>query len=279
MNNKKNIIIADDNMEIANSFKKGFEKCEDVNISIANNGEEVLDLLENNSIDALLCDIIMPELDGIGVIKSINNMELKKKPHIIVVSSIKKDSMVEKVLDLGVDFYMMKPVNIDTLVRRTLEIMDSSEENKEVIAFNDNNIQEVNSILSSSNPDKKEMSYIDCSGNNLEVRITNLLHEIGIPAHVKGYVFLRDSIKMVVDDMTLLNGITKYLYPSIASKHETTSTRVERAIRHAIEVAWKAPSEESSNLFRLSYKRNKPTNSEFIAVVSDKVRLELNHAK
>lgn len=261
---KIRIIIADDNKDFCSILSEYLEMQDDFEIvGTAKDGLETIDLITSKMPDIVILDIIMPHLDGLGVLERLNGMKLEKVPKIIILSAVGQDKITQKALALGAEYYVVKPFDMDIFAKRIRESMGviSSSLDKKIL------IQ--SPVISSSST---------ISSQDLESAITGIIHEIGVPAHIKGYVYLREAITMVVNNMELLSAVTKELYPSIARKFNTTSSRVERAIRHAIEVAWgRGRVEVINNLFgyTINNDKGKPTNSEFIAMVADKLRLEL----
>ena len=256
---KIKIIIADDNLEFVSTFVSFLENQEDMEvIATAKDGIEAYDKITTMNPDIVLLDVIMPHLDGIGVLEKLNNDGVM--PICIMLSAVGQDSITKKALAMGANYYMIKPFELDVLVKRIREL-------KNVSRFPVNNSMLIENGIKSnyiniSNPKSRE--------NNLEALVTNIIHEVGVPAHIKGYQYLRDGIMMVVEDMYVLNQITKQLYPDLAKKHKTTPSRVERAIRHAIEVAWnRGEINTIENIFGYTVDSNKgkPTNSEFIAMI------------
>ena len=253
------IAIADDNQKILDLLDRviGMEK--DMNlVGKAKNGEEMCQIIKDKQPDVVLLDLIMPKMDGLTVMDRINHDKtVSKHPYFIVITAVGQEKITEDAFNKGANYYIMKPFNHTILLDRIKSIR------KKPAVFekkNEESIQEVSS--------RRE---------NLESRVTNMLHEIGIPAHIKGYHYLRDAIMMAVNDMDVLNAITKILYPTVAKKYRTTSSRVERAIRHAIEVAWsRGKLDTLDELFgyTVSTGKGKPTNSEFIALITDRIRLE-----
>ena len=201
---------------------------------------------------------------GFGVLEALNSAELKKYPRVIIASAIGQDSMIQKSMALGAQYYLVKPVNLSLLVKRINQLSDA--------LYGGIQGDEANSNLRKSLVMKESLL-----NNDLEIDITNLIHEVGVPAHIKGYQYLRDAITLVVNNMDYLSAVTKELYPAIAKMNNTTPSRVERAIRHAIEIAWnRGKLETLDSLFGYTVKtdKGKPTNSEFIAIIADKLRLE-----
>lgn len=257
------VMIADDNREFCNLLSEYMSSQKDINlVATANNGLDAVDKVYEHRPDVLILDIIMPHLDGLGVLERLNNNG-EHRPRVIVLTAFGQESITQQALRLGADYYVLKPFNIDVLVRRIRGLqLDSGS----------------SSVVSMEKESKyfvEEKPKID-----LETEISNLLHELGVPAHIKGYQYLRYAIGLATENMAILNSITKELYPEIAIKFETTPNRVERAIRHAIETAWERSDLEVVNrLFRYTIRndKGKPTNSEFIAMLADKLRLKMKN--
>lgn len=251
--------MADDNREIVNLVQEYFTSHQDLEmVGVAYNGLECLEMIKEKKPDVLLLDIIMPHMDGLGVLEELRNEQ--HVPNVIMLTAFGQEDVTKKAVELGADYFILKPFDIENLL---------------------NHIREISGKTSSITKKANSSTYSKNSNSNinLDAKITNIIHEIGVPAHIKGYLYLREAIAMVYHDIDLLGSITKVLYPDIAKKYKTTSSRVERAIRHAIEVAWSRGNIESiSNLFgyTVSMSKAKPTNSEFIAMVADKLRLENN---
>ncbi|MGL4654715.1 MAG: sporulation transcription factor Spo0A [Sarcina sp.] len=268
MNNSKiSVLIADDNKEFCNILNDYLLNQRDiVVVGIANDGLEALELIEEKQPDLVVLDIIMPHLDGLGVLEKLNTGIVNKIPRVIVLSAVGQDKITQRAITLGADYYVVKPFDMDVFIKRIRQMFNntiSSEENIRQASLMDISSE---SIMQAK---KKPM--------DLEAEITNIIHEVGVPAHIKGYMYLREAITMVVNDMELLSAITKELYPSIAKKYNTTASRVERAIRHAIEVAWSRGQIDAINKlfgYTIHNDKGKPTNSEFIAMVADKLRLK-----
>lgn len=230
-------------------------------VGTADNGVDALTLIKEKEPDVVLLDLIMPKLDGLGVMEKIRGDSLvKKTPAFIIITAIGQEGITENAFELGANYYIMKPFDNNTVLSRIRQIGRDS--HTKFIP------QPKGAVF-----ENKEM-YME---KNLETDVTNIIHEIGVPAHIKGYQYLRDAIMMSVNDGEMLNSITKLLYPSIAKQHKTTPSRVERAIRHAIEVAWsRGKMDTIDELFgyTVSNGKGKPTNSEFVALIADKIRLE-----
>lgn len=259
---KIKIAIADDNREFVEFMKDYFKGQEDMEIvGVGYNGLEILKVLDTEDPDIILLDIIMPHLDGLAVLEKLQMEETKLKAKVIMLTGFGQEDITKRAVELGATYYILKPFDMDVLANRIRQLVTT--------------ISNGRSILSRTYSDVKTIKKV--GHKNLDVRITGVIHEIGVPAHIKGYLYLREAITMVYNNLELLGSITKILYPEIAKTFNTTPSRVERAIRHAIEVAWNRGNIESINkMFSNTVNSNKakPTNSEFIAMVADKLRLE-----
>ncbi|MCR3921871.1 MAG: sporulation transcription factor Spo0A [Firmicutes bacterium] len=248
------VFVADDNREFSDLLVEYLEQQPDIDIvGKAYNGKETLELISEEPPDVLLLDIIMPHLDGLGVLEQISRMQ--DKPKVIMLTAFGQEDITRKAVELGAAYYILKPFNMEVLVDRIRLLGDGRSPSP--------------TVTSLTRSAKR-------SSQSLEADVTNIIHEIGIPAHIKGYHYLREAIMMVVDEVDLLGSVTKVLYPRIADKFDTTASRVERAIRHAIEVAWSRNNIETIKKFfgyTINTERGKPTNSEFIALVADRLRL------
>ncbi len=254
------VIIADDNRDFNELLSEYLFQEEDMDVvGIAYNGKEVLEMVKEEEPDIVLLDIVMPHLDGIGVLEEINKMELDPKPIVIMLTAFGHENITQKAVELGASYYILKPFNLDVLAERIRQLGNHQPVERKMPT-----------MVAETMPVKKDKkNYIE--------EITMIIHEIGIPAHIKGYLYLRDAISMVIEEIELLGSVTKVLYPRIAEKYETTPSRVERAIRHAIEVAWSRNNIETIKKFfgyTINTEKGKPTNSEFIALVADRIRLK-----
>lgn len=259
---KLNIAIADDNERVVQLLDRIVSSDDELKVvGKAGNGEELYEIIKKQEPDVVLLDIIMPKVDGLAVMDRVNrDTNIRKHPAFIVITAVGQEKITEDAFALGADYYILKPFDNDMVINRIKHTRVSRERN----------FAEVRKV----NAYESKAEYME---RNLETDVTNIIHEIGVPAHIKGYQYLRDSIIMSVNDMEMLNSITKILYPTIAKKHQTTPSRVERAIRHAIEVAWsrgKMDTIEELFGYTVSNGKGKPTNSEFIALIADKIRLE-----
>ncbi|MBD1222704.1 sporulation transcription factor Spo0A [Virgibacillus halodenitrificans] len=253
---KVKVCLVDDNRELVKLMEEYFEDQSDIEvIGVAHNGRECLSMLEEMEPDVLLLDIIMPHIDGLAVLNTLRNQD-GNKPNVIMLTAFGQEEVMKKAVDLGASYFILKPFDLDHLADQIRQIQGNG---------------------SFSSPNMRQSNKREKKKQDLEASITNIIHEIGVPAHIKGYMYLREAITMVYNDIELLGSITKVLYPDIAKKYNTTASRVERAIRHAIEVAWSRGNIDSiSALFgyTISITKAKPTNSEFIAMVADRLRLE-----
>ena len=250
---KTRLLVIDDNVSLIKLMKEYFEEVSDIDIVLdAKDGREGIELIKNNLnvFDMIILDIVMPNKDGIEVLKYIKQEKIDKK--IIVLTSYNTPDMIRKVSELGADYFILKPFELDLLQEKILEVSN-------------------NYATSGDN--------INLYSNNLQISITNALHELGVPSHIKGYQYIREGVSIVYNNPRIIGGITKELYPEIAEKFQSTSSRVERAIRHAIEISWnRANWDFMQELFGYSVDidKAKPTNSEFIVTIADKLRLEYN---
>lgn len=251
------VVIADDNKELILMISEFLNIQSNLEVSkVVTSGRQLLNYLEGNTSDILLLDIFMPELDGIKVLEELNKNPNKynRPKKIIMLTAFNNESLIARSSELGADYFIIKPVELKNLLDIITTITKPLQKKR---------IEGINLV---------EENEID-----LDQEITSLLHEIGVPAHIKGYMYLRESITMVYNNIDILGSITKVLYPMVAKKYKTTSSRVERAIRHSIEVAWNRGNVDAiSQIFSytISYNKSKPTNSEFIAMIADKLRLE-----
>lgn len=242
-----NVLMIDDNESIISKTMEYFSSHAVINVvKTINNGKEGLDYILNNqnSFDIILMDIIMPEMDGISILEEMKKNNIKK--NVIILTSYKKESTVKMISRYDVDYYMLKPFDMNALEKRIIEVVE---------------------------PDAAEATV---KSNKVEIEISKLLHSLGIPSHIRGYQYIRESVYMMYENPDMIGGITKSIYPEIAVRFDTTASRVERAIRHAIEVSWaRGDYELMEELFghSVDYDRSKPTNSEFIATLADNLRL------
>jgi len=244
------VLIVDDQKEFCQVVAEYLSAQADFTLAgIAHNGEEALKLMAEKRPRVVLLDIILPHLDGLAVLERLQAVSPAQRPRIIVVTTVGNEATTKRCLQLGVDYYILKPFALDVLAARIRQLADGQ---------------------AAAAPPASRV-------RNLDLEVTKIIHQVGVPAHIKGYQYLREAILMVIEEMSLLGAVTKELYPSIARKYNPTPSRVERAIRHAIELAWERGNIEVINRFfgyTVHMDRGKPTNSEFIAMIADKLRLE-----
>lgn len=255
------IAVVDSNDAFCQGLKDYFlESRENLRVvSSFNNVIDAVDYISDNPCDIVITDIVLPNADGYDLIRELKALGLNPMPKIVIVSALTGEGFIQKAFNMGASYYMLKPVNYELLESRLLDILKDE------------------FINSNKNETLEQPSTYKPKSKQLDERITNIFITVGIPAHIKGYQFLREAIKMAIDSPDIINSITKRLYPSIANKFDTTSSKVERAIRHAIEVAWnRGKIENINNLFgiRVYGNNEKPTNGEFIALVADKMLIE-----
>jgi len=256
MENRIKAMVADGNEEFCEHLKNALSKdggCEVV--GVAHDGVEAVNMLSDVQPDVLILDVTLPKLDGMSVLKAAGALE--KRPVTLVTSSFMTEYVAVMTTNLGVQYFMMKPCDPGAVAERVREMCSADRMQK-----NGRQLQ------------KRPQEV------NVEAMVTSIIHEIGVPAHIKGYQYLREAIMIAVDDMEVINAITKVLYPQVAKTFSTTPSRVERAIRHAIEVAWDRGDLETLQRFfgyTVSNTKGKPTNSEFIALIADKLQLQIKN--
>ena len=259
---KISVIIVDDNEKVIENIDSALSK--DTAIQIigkAKNGQEAYELIRKSTPDVVILDLIMPKMDGLSLMNKVNDDgAMIKMPFFIITLAISNENVIQDAFGYGAGYYLLKPFETNMIADRV----------KGVKSYN-KRIPETKKIIGAGEDRKHFME------RNIENDVTSIIHDVGVPAHIKGYQYLREAIIMSVNDNEMHNSITKILYPSIAKKFQTTSSRVERAIRHAIEVAWnRGRMDTIDELFgyTINAEKGKPTNSEFIALIADKIRLE-----
>lgn len=256
------VMLADDNRELIRLLEDYISNQTDMKVvAVAHNGNDAITKLQDHNPDVLILDIIMPHQDGLAVLEDIHRLGITPLPKIIMLTAFGQEETTKRAVELGVSYFILKPFDMESLCNRI----------REVAGYKSEIIHRPNLMR------KDEKSTQTVRNHNLDAKITNIIHEIGVPAHIKGYLYLREAITMVYNNLEILGSITKVLYPQIALKFKTTPSRVERAIRHAIEVAWSRGNMDSISKFfgyTVSNSKAKPTNSEFIAMVADKLRIE-----
>ena len=256
MENTAKILVCDENdgeraRLIENLQKSGYKRCDE-----ARDGEAALELINHYSYNVIIIDLWLSKVDGIGIVRYIAKQNLKDKPITILMSPVNKQSILLEATELGADLCIPKPFDFSSLVYH------------------------IEAILKSKNK-KMDKASEGALSSDMEAQVTKIIHQIGVPAHIKGYQYLRTAILMTIDDNDIINSVTKVLYPSVAKKYQTTTSRVERAIRHAIEVAWDRGDVDTLNSYfgyTIQSTRGKPTNSEFIAMIADNLRLKYKYA-
>ena len=252
---KIKVLLADMDREYHNNMRNALSRDEEIYVvGSAYDGKEALAKVESLKPDVLIADVVLPKLDGIGVLENLNRRS--ERPMVIMTSPVVGDMMAKSCMEQGAIYYMVKPIDPQSMISRIKMLRDDDAEQGRIIS---------------------RKMLIDAMKPDMETMVTDVIHEIGIPAHIKGYQYLRRAIMMVIDDLDVINSITKELYPSVAKEFKTTPSRVERAIRHAIEVAWDRGDTEVLNSFfgyTIANSKGKPTNSEFIAMIADRLRLQ-----
>ncbi len=254
MENKIKIMVVDDNKEFVKLLNMYINSQKDmVALDPLYDGTNVVNAIKQSKPDVLLLDVVMPEKDGLTVLEELADEVGVEKPITVIMSAIGQEKVTQKAISLGATYYVVKPFDMITLIDRVRDLLKEKDEVKS--------------------------EYMVAYGNKtlpLEVRVTQMIHDVGVPAHIKGYQYIREAIILAVNDEDIINSITKTLYPTLSEKFNTTSSRVERAIRHAIEVAWnRGQIEMHEKIFGYTVNSNKgkPTNSEFIAMIADRIRL------
>ncbi len=252
------VILADDDANFTNLLKDTLESTGNFSvIGVARDGQEAIALTEKNHPALVVLDIVMPKTDGISALCEIKRMPLPVRPHVVMLSAAMRDTTMHMCMQSGADFCMMKPVDHATFAQR---------------------LQAVCMPVTARTTPASPAADAEAQRRSIERSVTDTIHSVGIPANIKGYQYLRDAITMSIHDAELIGAITKQLYPRVAGRHNTSPSRVERAIRHAIEVACMRGNDEV--LYRLfgytvNNNKGKPTNSEFIALIADKLRLDM----
>ncbi len=258
MNRKINVLVVDDNKMFQNMLVKDLEEDGSFQVvGIADDGRGVADMVEKLNPDLILLDIIMPFMDGICVLNQLRDRGLLSTVKVMMISAVTLDQMISRAIQAGADYFLAKPCANEHIISMAKEIVPGEKD-----AFSE----------------FPAPSYsVQDAGDVIEQKITTVIHKVGIPAHIKGYQYLRFAIREVFYNIDMINCVTKELYPKVAENFNTTATRVERAIRHAIEVAWdRGDTEVLNEIFGYTVKSNrgKPTNSEFIAMIADKLRMQ-----
>lgn len=249
MNNSIKVLLAENNTEFSSRCVNVLSTYGYDVIATEKDGANLIAKLKVNMPDILIMDAFMLHIDALGVMKQLNELHLKKRPMIVVMSGVDNPRFEKEILSSGADYYFLKPFDVEIMAQRLMQMREWSD----------------------TSGDGRQ-------GSNIEIVISDIMHQIGVPAHIKGYKYLRYAIILSIENPDMISSVTKVLYPEIAKKFSTTASRVERAIRHAIEVAWdRGDVDVLSSYFgyTIQSSRGKPTNSEFIAMIADKLRLNL----
>ena len=253
MENLTKILICDENADERQALVDALTKCGYRHISEAVSGEGAIDMLSHAEYDLVITDLWLSGIDGIGIIRAAASVSYSPSPATLLVSPINKQSVLVEASEAGADVCILKPFDPSSLIAR------------------------ISSLLSARTARAEGKRPTPSDSPDMEAQVTKIIHQIGVPAHIKGYQYLRCAILMAIDDSEIINSVTKVLYPSVAKKFSTTTSRVERAIRHAIEVAWDRGDVDTLNSYfgyTIQNSRGKPTNSEFIAMIADNLRLK-----
>lgn len=256
MDKKLKIMLAEEGNEYGQTCTNILRSYGHEVMLVPKDGVEVISKVQSNTPDVLLMDAFMPRVDALGVMKALQNLKLSKKPLIMIMSSVDNSRFEQEILSSGADYYFIKPFDVNVLAERISQLTGWNRTGQENILKPDDNA-------------------------DLQMIVSEIMHQIGVPAHIKGYQYLREAIILSINDNEMMNSVTKLLYPSVAKTFSTTSSRVERAIRHAIEVAWdRGDVDVLSSYFgyTIQNQRGKPTNSEFIAMISDRLKLRMKIA-
>ncbi len=256
MNTKLKVIIADNSVDFGQNCAKVLQNYGMEVTLCEKDGNKLLYEARKNKADIIVADVFMPNMDILGVLNSLKEMDVKERPLVMAMSNVDNQRLEKEALNSGAAYYFLKPIDLNTMAQRIIRLSGWRNEEAPLVINKDGVTTDI----------------------QLEMLITDIIHQIGVPAHIKGYNYLRDAIMMSVKDTDMISSITKILYPTVAKRHQTTSSRVERAIRHAIEVAWDRGDIDTLDSYfgyTIHNNRGKPTNSEFIAMISDKIRLSL----
>ena len=256
MEYKTEILIADENVAVRSFLRDELRRSGFHNVEEATNGEEALQKIMRSHPDIVLMDVWLSKLDGIGVLRKSHGIDWSndKAPAFIVMSSVSNQNVFIQATEAGAELCLLKPVNTVSLCEHIQSIISRRQKDVPAAAM-----------------------QAEGAGPDIETQVTQIIHQIGVPAHIKGYQYLRTAILLTIKDSDIINSVTKILYPSVAKKYQTTTSRVERAIRHAIEVAWDRGDVDTLNSYfgyTIQNNRGKPTNSEFIAMIADNLRLK-----
>ena len=254
MDNKITVVLADNDKDFREKCKRGFSQTDFDIVGEASDGPSALDVIARTQPDVVICELWLSGMDGGSLIRTIRAQAGIKSPLFIVATALNSMEMVRDASDAGATYCLLKPIDFGYVGQKLVSIFTGESE-----------------LPAGAAPEAAVIT------DDIETQVTKIIHQIGVPAHIKGYQYLRTAIIMTVDDNEVINSVTKVLYPTVAKKYQTTSSRVERAIRHAIEVAWDRGDLEVLNSifgYTVQNTRGKPTNSEFIALIADNLRLQ-----
>jgi len=259
MAKKVKIIVAEDNRNLCQILQDYIQREENFELlGVAYNGLEAWELIQKNEPDLIIMDLVMPNLDGLEVLERINARTSVPRPKVIMLTAFGHETLTHQAMLMGVDYFILKPFDLEILGKRIKTLTQDVEVSNHSLPQTCSAVAPVGKTV------------------NISFEVTTMMHQLGIPAHVKGYQYIRDAILMVIEDVSLLGAVTKELYPAIAKKYNTAPSRVERGIRHAIELAWERGHMETLKRifgYSMNIERQKPTNSEFIALLADKLRV------
>ncbi len=243
------LLVIDDDKNFCELVGEYFSNLDDYHVcGCVSNSSEALAMIEKHNPNVIALDLVMPQPDGLTILEQIPHLKLSVRPYVIMLTSFSQSGLIKRTSELNAAYYIVKPFELSFLDRRIRQLVR----------------------------DDNSTNFVEVKSRNLDVDVTKIIHQMGVPAHVKGYQYLRDAIIMVAEESNLIGAVTKELYPMIADKYDTTASRVERAIRHAIELAWDRGNIDLMNQYfgyTINIERGKPTNSEFIAMVADKIRI------
>lgn len=274
MSEKLKVLLVDEQSEQRNTYTERLSFTGYDVIGATGNPRKALEIISNEKPDVVLFDIVLSPIDGITFLKEAVSLNLEKKPRFIALSSIMSDAVVREAMQLGADYFMIKPCEFQVLKDR-IDMLSGSFVSDITEGYQ---VSAVDSYIGGNScKERVSIGESECDVPDVETQVTELILQIGIPAHIKGYHFVRSAIIMAIESPDTINAVTKIVYPTIAKKYQTSSSRVERAIRHAIEVAWDRGDVDTLNSifgYSVNSSKGKPTNSEFIAMLSDKLRLK-----
>ncbi len=271
MKNEISVLITDDNVEFGDILNDYLNQTEGIKVvGIARDGLQALEKIKELKPEVVILDVIMPNLDGIGVLEKLATIPNVRKPIFIMLSAIGQDIFIQQAMSLGAEYYIVKPFSVEVLISRIKQL------------YRENCVSSFHESKTYAQKASSTILKISENANDIEVQVTYMMRDIGIPPHMAGYQYIREAIMQTVNNSKVFGSITKVLYPSVAQKFNTTPQKVERAIRNAIESTWARGNPDSIDTlfgYTINYSKGKPTNSEFIAMLADKVRINMNYQK